>query len=124
MLKNISGLQETMNNLAILGNKKVQAVAVAVEKTCIDVANHAKAGHNTVQAHANHRYINQTGTLTRSITPALQSVTKDEVVGIVHVSNNEYAAFVEAFYPFMTPALFANSENLKKRVKAAIDGNS
>ena len=108
-------------------------VGEAVEKTCVDISNHAKAGHGSNMAHANKRYRNRTMRLTHSITPELIEVNFNRVHGVVHTSSTEYAIFVELGtainvrtglpnipYPYMTPALLANEDTFKKRLKDII----
>jgi len=121
----IAGIQEVINNLRLKESAKLTKIAAAVEQTCADVRNHAKSGHERNQGHMNKRYENQTNTLTSSITSGLAKVTDSEVTGIVS-SNVEYAAAVEfgtsksAAYPYMFPALVANKENYKNKLKQAL----
>ena len=124
-MRHVFGTQQVINNILRQKDKKLDRIAIAVEKTCVDVANHAKAGHQGNQAHMNKRYRNQTSTLTRSIMPGLESVTFARVIGIVY-TNMEYAPAVElgtvrnSPYPFMFPAIVANKDNFKRRVTEAL----
>ena len=121
----ISGQREIENKLMMAKNQTLNRTGIAVEKSCIDVANHAKAGHESEHAHADERYRNQTGTLTRSIKPALEKVNFFEVTGVVF-SNIEYASTVEIGgdgrkpYPFLFPALVANKDKFEQRMKGII----
>lgn len=115
----VSGTQECINRIMMERDKMLRDVAEAVEKTAVDVANHAKAGHAGNMAHMNQRYQNQTTNLTNSITQELEKVSYDEVSAVAF-STMEYAPYVEAGWPFFWPALVANQENLKRRVSAAL----
>ena len=126
----VSGAQEMEFNLLMQHNIVLANAGEAVEKTCVDVMNHAKAGHAGNMAHANQRYRNRTGNLTAGIgPPELVEVTFNRVHGIVP-STEEYSAFVEFGtamnvrtgrpnrpYPFMMPGLMANREVLAGRLK-------
>lgn len=120
----VSGQKKVLNNLFIAKNKILARVAEAVEKTSVDVANHAKANHVEGQAHSEGRFERDTGTLVRSIHQELETVNFEEVTAVVF-TNLDYAIPVEfggngrRAYPFMFPALVANQENLKNRLKAA-----
>ena len=128
--KYISGVERMRNNLLMQRSKLVAGAVEAVEKTCVDVMNHAKAGHAGNMAHANQRYRNRTRNLTGSIgPPEIVEVTFDKVHGLVP-AGMEYSAFVEFGisanvrtgrpnrpYPFLTPALLANKEVLANRLK-------
>ena len=124
-MKYVFGTQTVINNLMRQKDKRLDRIAVAVEKTCVDVANHAKAGHAGNQAHMSNRYRNQTSTLTRSIMPELESVSYNAVVGIVY-SNVEYAAMVELGtakhkpYPYLYPAIVASKDTFTRRIKEAM----
>ena len=110
-------------------NIMLKNVGEAVEKTCVDVSNHAKAGHASNMAHANKRYQNRTMRLTHSITPELIKIDFNQAHGVVHTSSVEYAAAVElgvamnvrtglpnSPYPYMAPALLANQETFRRRL--------
>lgn len=126
----VSGAKEMEFNLLMQRNVVLANAGEAVEKTCVDVMNHAKAGHAGNMAHANQRYRNRTGNLTAGIgPPELVEVNFNRVHGIVP-STQEYSSYVEFGiannvrtgrpnrpYPFMQPALMANKENLAKRLK-------
>ncbi len=120
----ISGLQRIANNIAMEGNKLLAKIAIATEKTAVDVSNHAKANHIRGVAHGMGRFEVDTGILVKSITPELEVVNVEEVVAAVF-TNMDYAIPVEfgtsktRAYPFMFPALIANQENLKKRLAGA-----
>lgn len=115
----IRGTQQVINRLTMEGDKFLAKIGEAVEKTCVDVSNHAKAGHQGNMAHATKRYQNQTSTLTRSITPELKEVSYKGVKGIVF-TNMEYALYVELKYPFLYPAMMANKKNYEDRLKRAL----
>lgn len=130
MSKYITGDQQMINNLNMQNSKLLANTGEAVEKTCIDISNHAKSNHEGNMAHAESRYRNRTSNLTNSVIPELLEVTKERVHGIVSVGE-EYAATVEFGntngvnvltglpnkpYPFMTPALVHNMVNYQKRL--------
>lgn len=115
----VEGMDEVLRNMKIAGDLILQQVAEAVEKTAVDVANHAKAGHEGNKAHMNERYQNQTTNLTNSITPEMGIVTPLEVEAIVYTTM-EYAYYVECLYPYLWPALVANEGNLRRRVNEAL----
>lgn len=128
-MKRVTGTQEVINNIMMQKNAMLKNAGEAVEKTCVDISNHAKANHSGNMAHANKRYQNRTMQLTHSITPELIKVDFKQVHGIVHTSSVEYAAAVELGvacnvrtglpnnpYPYLGPALFANKETLKDRL--------
>lgn len=117
----VTGEQEVINNILRYMDKAIDKVAHAVELTGVDVANHAKDEHVGIEARSRNRYKNRTNALTNSIYPRLV-VNIKEVVSIVS-SNMEYAVYVEfvAEYPFMYPALRANENKLKLRVKKALE---
>ena len=117
-MKSVGGTQEVINNLMMQRSKLLARVGEALEKSAVEVANHAKSDHQRGQGHGKGRYENQTSTLTRSIMPKLTKVNFDEAEAIVF-TNVEYAARVEAIYPFMWPAIVANQEEFKKRLKEA-----
>lgn len=103
-------------------------IADAVEKSCVDGANHAKAGHTSNIAHANRRFASQTENLVNSISSGLEKVSINEVVGFI-AANEDYAAHVEFgtsrmwfSYPFMFPALVHIDPILRARLELAIRG--
>lgn len=125
----VTGQQEMQNNLMMQRDKTTAKVGEAVERTCVDVANHAKAGHEGNMAHTSQRYRNRTSNLTNGIMPELLEVSFRRAHGIVF-SGMDYSAFVEFGtsvnvrtgrpnrpYPFLTPALLANKEILAQRLK-------
>lgn len=120
----IAGVQKVLNNLAIQKLDTLRRVADAVDQSALKVANHAKAGHEGAMAHADQRYQNKTGTLTRSITPELTKASQQMVEAQIF-SNIEYAPNVELGtgktrpYPFLFPALQANQGDFKTRVAKA-----
>ena len=115
----VSGTQEVINRIMLERSKFLRDIAEAVEKTAVDVSNHAKSNHQGNMAHASQRYANQTSNLTNSITQELDKVGYDEVSAI-SFATMEYAPYVEADWPFFWPALVANQETLKRRVGAAL----
>jgi len=117
-MRSVGGTQEIINNLMMHRSKLLRRVGEAVEKSAVDVANGAKADHQRGQGHGMGRYENQATTLTRSITPKLTKVNFDEAEAIIF-TNVEYAARVEAIYPYLWPAMVANQEKFKRRVKEA-----
>lgn len=134
MSKYVSGIDEIANNLVAIRDRTLGRISVVVEKTCIDIANHAKSGHDTNMAHTNSRYRNRTMRLTHSIVPELVEVNSNRVHGVVHTSSVGYASFVEFGiainvrtglpnrpYPFLTPALLANKEKFAERLKKVLE---
>ena len=131
--KYISGVERMRNNLLMQRSVMVAGAVEAVEKTCVDVMNHAKAGHESNMAHANQRYRNRTGNLTAGIgPPQLVEDNFNRVHGIVP-STMEYSSFVEYGtsmnirtgwgnkpYPFLTPALLVSREVFNKRMKSLV----
>jgi len=115
----VSGTQKVINNLMLKKFKFLGKIGEAVEKTAVDIANHAKKGHVGNMAHANKRYQNRTTNLTQSIEPGLEKISLDEVTGFV-AATKDYALPVEMRYPFMFPALAANKDNFKDKCKDAI----
>ena len=120
----ISGAKKIANNIMIQKHAMLGRIAVAVEKTAVDTANHAKANHVRGSAHGKGRFEVDTGTLVRSITQELETVNFKEVTAVVF-TNIDYAIPVEfgtsktRAYPFMFPALIANQRNLVERVARA-----
>lgn len=120
----ISGAKRIANNILAAQNKILGRVAVAVEKTAVDVSNHAKDNHERNSAHSKGRFETQSGILGKSITPDMEKVNFEEVVAVVF-TNVDYAIPVEfggggrRAYPFMFPALIANQGNLLRRLAEA-----
>ena len=117
-LFSVSGAKKIANNILIEKNKALGRIAEAVEKTAVDVSNHAKANHVRGQAHSQGRFEVDTGTLVRSITPELETVNFEEVTAVVF-TNVVYAFSVESRFPYLFPALIANQRNLIERVAKA-----
>lgn len=146
----IKGTQDVINNLMLARNEMLKRIAVGIEKTAVQVANHAKDKHSFAHPlqstpgrrmsgkqrkrwamvsrkslHAADRYQNITGHLTASITQKLNKVTIDEISAIIF-STMEYAPYIELGtgrhppFPFLYPALIANAENLKNNIKQAL----
>jgi len=119
-MKFITGQQKIMNEIMMRRDRYLREVGDAAEKGALDVANHAKSGHEGEMAHADNRYQNRTGTLTRSITPELAVVNYKKVQSVVY-SNVEYAPLVELGvgnrrpYPYLFPALVAMKGKVKDR---------
>lgn len=125
----VTGQNEIIANLMRTAKGAKREAIEAVDKTCIDVSNHAKQGHEGNMAHANNRYRNITSNLTQSISPEIIEITDDLVDGIVKATQ-EYAYSVETgvksnvmtgrpnrAYPFLFPALAANNAVFIKRMK-------
>lgn len=120
----VSGEKRIANNILIQSNKMLGRVAVAVEKTAVDVSNHAKANHERNSAHAQGRFETQSGILGKSITPELETVNFKEVTAVVFTNVDyaipvEFGEFGRRAYPFMFPALIANQQNLLNRLEKA-----
>ena len=126
-IKRITGGAQITNNIAIASNEYLRVVSEATEKTAVAVSNDAKADHTRGLGHAAGRYENDTGTLTRSITPVLTKVDFSEIEAQVY-SNISYAPKVELgegrkkAYPFLLPAALANSANFMKNIQVALSG--
>ena len=116
MSKLVSGLDEIKTNLVKRQSAYHRKVVKAIGISCTDIANHAKAGHEGAMAHANDRYQNQTTNLTRNIQPGPVVVQGKKIIGRVD-AKTDYAAKVEARYPYVVPALEANREPHKQRMK-------
>lgn len=122
------GQREIENNLRKMETQVIGKVVDAVDMTCVDFANHAKAGHGDNMAHANNRYRNRTTNLTNSIMSISAKRDGNKVIG--HVSANQfYANWVESGtsinrrtgrpnrpYPFMVPAMFYSIDGLRRRL--------
>ena len=117
--RHVAGVERIKAQLYAYGKKKLQRVAEAVEKSAVEVANHAKANHVQGKAHAQERYENQTNVLTSSITSDLTVVTDDEITAEVFTTV-EYAMFVETSHPYMFVALHENRDNFRRRVREAM----
>jgi len=128
MESKITGQREIENNLIRIDKNVLSQIVEAVEMTCVDLANHAKTGHDGNMAHANSRYQNRTTNLTNSIQPQNAEVKGKFVIGKV-VANQNYAHWVEFGtsinvktgrpnrpYPFMVPAMFASVDSFRKRM--------
>ena len=127
-MKHITGDTKMLNVIQSLSGTTAEKAVEAVEKTCVDIANHAKDGHAGNMAHASSRYRNRTTNLTNCIVPDLVEVNKNTVHGTVTASE-EYAAAVELgmspnprtglpnkAYPYMVPALIVNKDNFGNRM--------
>lgn len=129
-MKYITGDRRVLINLKWWQSKVPIKVGIAVEKTCIDIANHAKAGHGGNMAHVSARYRNRTSNLTNAITPHMLEVSFKRAHGIVSALM-DYSATVELGhsvgvnvltgqrnkpYPFMVPALLVGSKLLQGRL--------
>jgi HK97 gp10 family phage protein len=121
----VAGDKKVIDNLEKAKYTVIGRIAVAVEKTLVDVANHAKAHHRRNEdPHAQGRFISQTGTLIRSITQGLSDINENYVEGYV-ATNIEYAAFVELGtsrsrpYPYLQTALIANIKKAQERINKA-----
>ena len=124
----VIGAEQVIMNLNRAKIKWLGKIADAVEKTCVDGANHAKAGHAGNVSHANHRFQSQTENLVNSIFPDMYKVSVNEVVGFF-AATEDYAPYVEFgtsnmwfSYPFMFPALVHIQPILRARLEMAIRG--
>ena len=122
----IAGTQRVINNMFMARDVILKRVGEAVEKTAVDVANHAKAEHERgSNPHSRERFESQTATLIRSISSELTTINYAKAEGVV-TAGAEYAANVEIGtsksrpYPFLWPALVALSEKFEARMEAAI----
>jgi hypothetical protein len=126
MAGEVTGKQEVINKMLRYLDKKVDKVADAVERTGIDVSNHAKSEHTGIEAHARNRYKNVNNTLTPSINSRLV-VQPDKIIAVVS-SNVDYAPDVEfgnqrhIGFPFMYPAIRAKENRLRERTLEALKG--
>ena len=118
-MKSVFGTDKVLSNIAARMGGIYAKAAEAVEKSAVDVSNHAKDGHAGNMAHANKRYQNQTTNLTRSITPSLSKVTKKVIEAEVS-ANTDYAERIESVYPYMFPALLANQRKFIERMKGVL----
>jgi len=125
MSRYVSGTQTVLNNLRIFETRSLAAIGQAVETTCVDISNDAKADHRRgSDPHSRERFESQTGSLIRSIFLKLLEVSRINVEGVVY-SNLRYAPDIElgnvkhGAYPFMHPALVKNYPNFQKRLALA-----
>lgn len=118
-MKFVAGHEKVIANLKMLDSKYLKYVGEAVEQSCVIVADRAKADHNPGLAHSKNRYANRTTNLTNSIAPRLIKVSVESVEGEVG-SNLEYAAYIEAIYPYLGPALIQGKPGFKKRLHKAV----
>jgi len=124
----VIGAEQIVMNLNRVRIKWLGKIADAVEKSCVDGANHAKAGHAGNVSHANQRFQSQTENLVNSIEPGLSKVSINSVEGFI-AANEDYAAYVEFgtsnmwfAYPFLFPALVHIQPILRARLELAIRG--
>ncbi len=124
----VIGAEQIIMNLNRARIKWLGKIADAVEKSCVDAANHAKAGHIGIVSHANHRYMNRTTHLTKATFPRMTKVSVNEVSGEIY-NTMEYAPAIEFgtsnmwfSYPFMFPALVHIQPILRARLEMAIRG--
>jgi len=124
----ISGTQQVINNMFMAKDLILKRIGEAIEKTAIDVANHAKAEHERgSDPHSRERFESQHGGsgLVGSIKSELITISYAKAEGAVYATK-EYAANVELGtsrsrpYPFMWPALVAMSDKYEQRMEAAI----
>ena len=122
-MKFVVGQERVVAKIEGLAGTKIAAIADAMENVAVDIANHAKAGHIGVAAHAEERYQNQTSNLTNSIQAGDTEVGEGSPSLTCDVfATMEYAPYVEEIYPFMMPALHENAENFRDQVAEAAKG--
>lgn len=111
------GLNDLLKNIDTLSNTTLLATAAAMAKVSVDVANYAKATHP---------FQNRTENLENSIQPEAVEQEGGLIVGVV-AARMEYAQQVEfgtsksAPYPYMSPSIEANRDNLLSSVNQAIE---
>lgn len=122
MAQHIDGDDTVRNNIGRASDRMLQQVIDAVEQTAVDVRNHAADNHDPGFAHAVGRYENDTVQLTNSIFPRL--VRADQQAVEAEVSTDKtYAWHVELGtsrakpYPFLLPALEANANQFRARLR-------
>lgn len=132
MIRYVEGGDEISRRLTAIQERTKQAVIEAVEKTAVRMANHAKSGHEHGSSpHSRNRYENQTSNLSNSIFPSgghdmqWESLSGNEIVGLFGVlpsatSVMEYAAKVEAQFPFVWPAAIAFKDRFVKEVATLV----
>ena len=112
-----TGLNDLLRYIDKTKSTVITAVAAAVGQVTIEIAEDAKT---------NHSFTNRTGNLENSIQPLPVKVDGSTISGGVN-AGMEYAKFVEygtskaAPYPFLTPAVEANKDNLTNTVAEAIN---
>lgn len=112
-----TGLNDLLRQLDITKSIVESAVAAAIGQVSIDIAEHAKA---------NHSFANKTGNLENSIQPLPVSIEGTIISGGVK-AGMEYAKYVEygtskaAPYPFLTPAVESNRQNLHDTITEALE---
>ena len=137
MTVQVTGAAETITRLLAIKDKTFKRVLVAVEKSAVRMAIHAKAHHERGgDPHSQNRYENQTSNLTQSIFPGgagaspmkWDEVSENRIVGLFGVdaaapgATMEYAPYVEERYPFIFPAAVANMDSFAKEVAKAAPG--
>lgn len=121
----VSGADELVAQLKSLAGETFAKVLEAVEKTAVDVQNHAKANHERGLAHSKGRYENQTNALTGGIFTETVEATEQAIEAQVF-STMEYGPYLEygtsrhAPYPFMGPAADANAEVFQRRIAEVV----
>ena len=151
-MRHVGGLDAILKKMEALPDEYIRRIKVAVQKTAVDVANHAKDNHmkgaapvidtghakglaawgitrKVAETRLKSRYENQTNVLTNSIIPRtvradLVAVESDVGTNIEYAPHIEYGTSKSKPYPFMQPAMDANQDNFKKRTKEAIYGNA
>lgn len=120
----VTGVEVVLRKLAAVRDKQIRNLITASERTSVEIANAAKRDHGK-SAHAKGRYENQTRNLTQSIMPRASVQEGNLIVGTVEAgatqgADLDYAAHVEARYPFLHPAAVGAQESFKDRCAKAM----
>jgi predicted secreted protein len=120
----VTGVEVVLRKLAAVRDKQIRNLITASERTSGDIAKAAKRDHEK-NAHAKGRYENQSRNLTQSIMPRASVLDGNIIIGTVEAGAKEgaeldYAAHVEARYPFLHPAAVGAQESFKDRCAKAM----
>jgi len=120
----VLGREQLVTNLSKFKQDLVDRLVTAVEIVQTKVTEHARTKHGA-DAHRSDRFVTRTGGLEASIQQGEVKISNDMISGDVE-ARMPYASFVEdgtsrnRAYPFMKPALFANTKELQNRARQAL----
>jgi predicted acyltransferase (DUF342 family) len=131
----VLGRETLVQNLSKFKAKLVSELVTAVEIVQSKVVSHARLRHGK-NAHSIGRYVTRTGNLDASIQPGKVQIMDTEISGEIKAGMS-YASFVEGdtkvtasgvelgtskrpAYPFLAPALFENTPELRVRAQRAL----
>jgi HK97 gp10 family phage protein len=126
MSVSVLGREQLVQNLSKFKKDLVDRLVSATEMTQAAVQADARSRHGH-DAHAQGRFITHSGGLEQSINPARVKLTDKFIEGEV-VARMPYASYVEQGtsrnrpFPFLAPALIAQQEPFKARLRTALKG--